>query len=131
VELQSTEARTTCHFFFKDDNVRQKSVTNALSALLHQLFSQRKFLAHHAIPDYQREGNKLPTLFHKLWTILTTAATDPLAGEVVCILDALDECEESGRYELIEVLNRFQKNVTYSEENQSKLKFLVTSHYCS
>ncbi|KAI9765965.1 MAG: hypothetical protein M1840_006972, partial [Geoglossum simile] len=126
-ELKSTESRTTCYFFFKDDDVKQKSATNALSALLHQLFSQRKFLIQHAIPAYGNEGHQLPTLFHKLWAILTEAATDPKAGEVICILDALDECEESGRYNIIKALNAFYKKVNSAEGNLSRFKFLATS----
>jgi ankyrin repeat domain-containing protein 50 len=42
-------------------------------------------------------------------------------------LDALDECEESGRFELIDFLHSFQKNVSHFGENQSTLRFLVTS----
>jgi ankyrin repeat domain-containing protein 50 len=126
-ELKSTKSRAICYFFFKDDDVKQKSVAHALSALLHQLFSQRKFLIQHAIPDYRSEGKLLPTLFHKLWTILTNAATNPKAGEVVCILDALDECEESGRYDIIKALSAFYKKANNTEGNPSKLKFLATS----
>ena len=126
-ELKSTESRTTCYFFFKDDDVKQKSVTHALSALLHQLFSQRKFLIQHALPDHESEGKLLPTLFHKLWTILTKAATDPKAGEVICILDALDECEESGRYDIIKALSAFYKKANNTKGNSSKFKFLATS----
>ncbi|OCK95360.1 ankyrin, partial [Cenococcum geophilum 1.58] len=126
-DLKGTEARVTCYFFFKDDNKEQKSVTSALSALLHQLFSQKQLLIHYAMLDYTAEGNRLPQSFHKLWNILIKATTDLKAGEVVCILDALDECEESGRYEIISALNAFYKKVTSSKENLSKLKFLVTS----
>jgi len=126
-DLKGTEARVTCYFFFKDDNEEQKSATSALSALLHQLFSQKQLLIHYAMLDYTAEGNRLPQSFYKLWSILTKASTDPKAGEVVCILDALDECEELGRYEIINALNAFYKKVTSSEENLSKLKFLVTS----
>ncbi|TVY44186.1 Protein SERAC1 [Lachnellula subtilissima] len=38
-ELQTTQSQTTCFFFFKDDNKKQKTATNALCAILHQLFS--------------------------------------------------------------------------------------------
>ena len=120
-DLKGTEARVTCYFFFKDDNKEQKSVTSALSALLHQLFSQKQLLIHHAMLDYAAEGNRLPQLFHKLWNILIKATTDLKAGEVVCILDALDECEESGRYEIIGALNAFYKKATSSKETLSKL----------
>lgn len=47
-------------------------------------------------------------------------------GEIVCILDALDECEESGREQLIYKLKDFY--CQSDELSQSpKLKFLITS----
>ena len=126
-EVKATKSRITCYFFFKDDNEKQKSITTALSALLHQLFSQKQSLIQYAMEDYAAEGNQLPQLFHKLWSILTKAASDSRAGEVVCILDALDECEESGRYKIIDALNAFYKQAISSGRNSSQLKFLVTS----
>lgn len=83
-------------YIFKDDNNSQKSITTAFSALLHQLLSQRRSLIQHAMPDYE-EGDKLPQSLHKLWGSLTKAAGDSKAGEVICILYALDKCEELGR----------------------------------
>jgi ankyrin repeat protein len=126
-EMKAAEFRVTCYFFFKDDNEEQKSVTTALSALLHQLFSQKYSLIHHAMQDYTAEGDQLPQSFHKLWNILMKATSDPTAGEVICFLDALDECEESGRYDIINVLNAFYKHAASPEQNPSQLKFLVTS----
>jgi ankyrin repeat protein len=124
IELKSTRSRTTCYFFFKDDDSRQKSVTHALCALLHQLFDRKPFLLGHAVSQFRSEGIKLLGSFFKLWNILTAAAADPNAGEIICVLDALDECEESSRFELIEAVNRY-----YSEsgKNQANLKFVVTS----
>ena len=80
----------------------------------------------HAMPDYNAEGDKLSQSFHKLWSILTKATSDPTAREVVCILDALDECAELGRYEIIDALSAFYKHST-SRQSTSRLKFLVTS----
>lgn len=44
------------------------------------------------------------------------------AGLVICILDALDECEESDRNVLIQEIGAF-----YRIENETRLKFLITS----
>ena len=126
-ELLRSESRSTCYFFFKDDDVNQKSATKALCALLHQLFSQNNLLIKHAMPNFHREGQTLCDLFGKLWSILTNAAADPEAGEIVCVLDALDECEESGRFELIDTLNRFYRNIASDKGGKTKLKFLITS----
>ena len=126
-DLKSMDSRITCHFFFKDNNDKQKSITTALSALLHQLFSQQKSLIHHALPDYADDGKQLHQSFHKLWGILVKAASDPKAGEVICILDALDECEESDRYDIIKALNSLYRGVNTHKYDKLKLKFLVTS----
>ena len=125
-ELLSTTSRTTCYFFFKDDDVDQKSGTKALCALIHQLFSQNNALVKYAIPDFRHEGSNLPQLFGKLWSILTKAAADPEAGDVICVLDALDECEESNRFELIDTLHKFYRG-TGDKRDNATLKFLVTS----
>lgn len=122
-EIKSTGSRTTCYFFFKDDNDKQKSLTAALSALLHQLFLQKQLLIKHAMRDYKTEGNHLPQSSHKLWDILAKATSNPKAGEVICILDALDECAKEERYRIIDILSAF-----YGQSRSgSQLKFLVTS----
>ncbi len=125
-DIRSTETRTTCYFFFKDDNEIQKNITTALSALLHQLFSQKPILITHAMSDYAVDGDKLPQSFHKLWSVLTKAVVDSKAGEVVCILDALDECAEEGRYQFIDAVNTFCYRSTV-KQSKSQLKFFVTS----
>jgi hypothetical protein len=80
----------------------------------------------YAIQDYAAEGDQLSQSFHKLWSILTKATADSRADEIICILDALDECEESGRYQIIDALNTFYKKAS-SRQSTSQLKFLVTS----
>lgn len=126
-ELLSTTSRTTCYFFFKDDDVNQKSTTKALAALLHQLFSHNNALVKYAMPDFRHNGASLFQLFGKLWNILTKAAADPKAGEVICVLDALDECEESSRFKLIDTLNHFYRNAFGNRGDNTILIFLVTS----
>jgi ankyrin repeat protein len=122
-EIKSTRSRTTCYFFFKDDNDKQKSLTTALSSLLHQLLSQKQSLIQHAMQDYKTEGNYLPHSIYKLWGILTKAASDSEAGEIICVLDALDECAEAERYQIIDTLSTFYKQT----QRCSQLKFLITS----
>ena len=124
-EVKSGNSRTTCFFFFKDDNPDQISAAKALSALLHQLFVQNRFLIKYSTAEFEANGIKLPELFSRMWAILLHAAADPEAGEIVCVLDALDECEESGRHSLIDALNEFYCG--RSDIEQGFLKFIVTS----
>lgn len=114
---------SVCYFFFKDDSDENKSATHAMCAFLHQLFSQKRQLVRHALPAFRLNGTKLPQLFDELWDILLSAAGDPEAGTIICVLDALDECSESTRTILIRRLAEY-----YSKrKSTAKLRFLVTS----
>ena len=126
-ELKSTEEHTTCYFFFKDDNIEQTSATNALCALLHQLFNQKKYLINYAMSDFHSNGVRLQELLERLWSILREASADTKAGTVVCIVDALDECDESSRTTLLRYLNHFYNNTAGNDRENMRLKFLVTS----
>ncbi|KAL9063919.1 MAG: hypothetical protein Q9161_009197 [Pseudevernia consocians] len=123
-ELQSTASRTTCYFFFKDDSSEQKSVANAVCALLHQLLSRKQDRLAKSVEAFQQNGAEYFRSFQNVWALLVEAAHDANAGEVVCILDALDECEDNGRSTLIDALNTLY---SAKEMQGSKLKFLVTS----
>jgi ankyrin repeat protein len=125
-DVKNTDTRTTCYFFFKDDNDAQKDIATALSALLHQLFQRKPKLIQHAMSGFAANGDKLPQSFHTLWDILTKTVADPEAGEVFCILDALDECAEAGRYQIINALGIFYQHAS-SRKNASQLKICITS----
>ncbi|EPE35822.1 Ankyrin repeat-containing protein [Glarea lozoyensis ATCC 20868] len=125
-DLKSKQAGAMCYFFFKDDNQTQQNIATAISAILHQLFSQNPMLIKYAMKDYEADGHKLPESFHTLWDIFIKAVADPKAGEVFCILDALDECAEEGRYQIINAVNQLYQKAK-PEESTSQLKFLITS----
>ena len=80
----------------------------------------------HALPSYIEIGAALSTTFSKLWSIFIVAATDPLAGDVICVLDALDECNEQEQQRLIKALENFclHQRTLFSA---SRLKFLIIS----
>lgn len=122
-ELQSSPSRTTCYFFFKDIG-EQRSATNAISALLHQLCTQNHSFLQQIVHVYQSNGNTLSLSFAWLWKALLAATSCSEAGEIVCILDGLDECEEQDRITLIECLNNFY---TTRSGFAGCVKFLVTS----
>ncbi|KAL9601837.1 MAG: hypothetical protein Q9179_002728 [Wetmoreana sp. 5 TL-2023] len=115
---------TICYFFFKDGDERRMHSTNALSAMLHQLFIQDSFggLIKKALPSHKNYGKSLTQNFSELWRILVDCGRSSDTGEVVCILDALDECNDDGQRQLIDQLKEF-----YLGSRPSKLKFLITS----
>jgi predicted AAA+ superfamily ATPase len=99
--LPTTEARTTCYFFFKDDFEDQKTAASAISCILHQLFTQRPVLVSDAVrTQLEAEVEELRLSFRGLWDLLLKVAKDEDAGDILCVLDALDECGADDRRRL-------------------------------
>ena len=122
-ELPTTTSRTTCYFFFKDDFDDQRSVTSALCCILHQLFTHREILfSSEIVKRFETRETHLTNSFDELWEILIMASQDKNAGEVVCILDAFDECESQERDMLARALCKL-----YGTRDGFRLKFLITS----
>ncbi|KAF6828449.1 nacht and ankyrin domain protein [Colletotrichum musicola] len=119
--LSKPPEKTTICYFFKAGEERRTSSSDALSTILHQLFDAKRGseLIQHAEGSFTCYGKQLRDNFHQLWDILTSCAKNPDAGEIVCVLDALDECDEPGRKEILMKLRTFDKA-------QSRLKFLIT-----
>jgi ankyrin repeat protein len=121
--LLTTASRATCYFFFKDDFEDQRGVVGALCCILHQLFMQKRtLLSERILERFEISGEKFDRSFSELWDILLSIAEDPNAGEIVCILDAIDECEDQGRTQLVQALCKL-----YGTRTNFNLKFLLTS----
>ncbi|KAM7196453.1 hypothetical protein V8F33_006170 [Rhypophila sp. PSN 637] len=132
-KLLSNDATTSniCYFFFKDGDDRRMDITNALCAILHQLFLQdnSKRLIQIALDRHKVHGKSLFGSFSELWRIFESCAESPDAGEIVCLLDALDECNKDGRDTFLRRLKSFYDQAAdrMPESPPSKLKFLITS----
>ncbi len=111
-----------CYVFFKDQD--QKTVRQALCALLHQLFSQKPSLIKHALEQADKDGQGMVRSTGSLWTILQGAVRDPQAGPVIIVLDALDECVES---EFENLLRNIERQFRSNECGHANLKYLLTS----
>ncbi|KAL6805396.1 ankyrin repeat-containing domain protein [Trichoderma sp. SZMC 28012] len=116
---------TVCYFFFKDGDDSRKYAHNALCALLHQLFihDSTGSLVAQALPSHKDFGDTLSHNFSELWKILVQCASLLNTREIICVIDALDECQEDSRKIFISELQQFYQSPAVS----SKLKFLITS----
>ncbi|PTB62131.1 purine and uridine phosphorylase [Trichoderma citrinoviride] len=112
---------TICYFFFKDQD--QNTSRQALSAVLHQLFSQKPSLIKHAIPHFRTDGQGLINSTESLWKILRGAIGDPEAGPIIIVFDALDECAES---EFASLMQNVESQFQDDQSSNSKLKYLLT-----
>ncbi len=55
------------------------------------------------------------------------ATLDTDAGDIICIIDALNECEELGRVDLIQALDGYYSNLINNQEQHTRLKFRITN----
>ncbi|KAL8846162.1 MAG: hypothetical protein Q9221_008730 [Calogaya cf. arnoldii] len=107
-------------------NENQDSLALALCALIHQLFTDQPRLIQHAIPAWEKAGDKVQREADELWRILLGASRDVKAGRTICVLDALDECGDNDRQRLIAMLAAFSRNRS-TDPFRGWVKFLVTS----
>ena len=120
--LPASATRTTCYFFFKDDFDDQKTLEGALRCILHQLFVQNPaLLSDDILKDFRQEGDQLFASFKKLWDIFIRAACSHKDGEIICVLDALDECQGPTR------LGAALTQIYSDSKGTATLKILVTS----
>jgi nucleoside phosphorylase/tetratricopeptide (TPR) repeat protein len=125
-ELDNAGDYTVCYFFFKD-NEDQHSLSTALCAVLYQLFGRSPHLLRHATNAFEKHGQKLQNEVDELWRIFLAAATDSSANAVICVLDALDECQGEDRRKLVRLLTDFYYRRTSASTGSFQLKLLVTS----
>ena len=115
---------TVCYFFFKDGDKRRMDCRDALCAILHQLFKQdlSGTLIKSALQRHKNYGKTLKENFSELWKTLLDCGKSSDAGDIICLLDALDECNQGSRRQLFDSLEEFLPN-----RQDSRLKFLMTS----
>ena len=123
-ELREQGEVAVCYFFFKD-NGEQNNLCTALCAVLHQLICDQPSLICQALPAWNSNKNALTNEPNEMWRILLTAAIS-IRRDIICVFDALDECQEDDRRQLINRLRDFRQAQSLSESAHS-LKFLVTS----
>ncbi|GLB05653.1 hypothetical protein AtubIFM57258_000942 [Aspergillus tubingensis] len=122
--LLSSRTSVVCYFFFKEDFENRKSLVDALCCILHQIFEQRPHLLSDRLRSrFESEVGHIYQSFWSLWSILCDLVEELPAGQVLCVLDALDECGCDGQSQLAKCLTNLYQNATAS----SKLKFLITS----
>jgi ankyrin repeat protein len=120
---------TVCYFFFKDGLERRQRGEDALCAILHQLYRQNlaSGLISHAYEPFKSNGQNLRSMFSELWKVLMKTAQDQSAGEIICLLDALDECQADAREQFLGQLNQLYNDFKPNVPNQPHIKFLITS----
>ncbi|KAJ6022210.1 hypothetical protein N7540_007714 [Penicillium herquei] len=124
--LLSTRMRTVCYFFFKDDFSDQNNSAGAVASLLRQVLMARPSLFTNTILEkFETDGPQLLGSFQSLWNLFIAIATNENAGDIVCVVDALDECRDEDRLAFIQAISRIY--LDGDPKSRSNLKFLITS----
>jgi len=118
---------TVCHFFFKDTNTTQRRADRALCAILHQLLKDDWELALKIKADVEKLGSDLTSSVTELWRLFQTVVLETKKGPVICVLDALDECQEDDDHRrlLLDALTAVCKPARGKLDN--RLKILATT----
>ena len=111
---------TICYFFFKRGVQEQDSLANALCAILHQLVTNQSQLRRYIVAAWEQVGERLITECSTLRRVLRQACQDTTARPIVCIFDALDECQRKDHEVFIQMLSEWQRNLP-------RVKLLMTS----
>jgi hypothetical protein len=116
---QSVPPATVC-FFFCDDKIEfQNDGSAILSGILHQLFRMNRNLIQHAREHFEAKDSQIAMGIKSLCEIFKAASEDSAAGNIICVIDALDECEASSRCQVIEWFTSY-----ITEGRKSGLPFL-------
>ncbi|KAB8239038.1 uncharacterized protein BDW43DRAFT_305923 [Aspergillus alliaceus] len=120
-------AGTVPYFIFKDVGDGPMDGAQVLCAILHPLFtSSSQVGGKYAFPLHKENGLSLTNISSVLWEILVTCVVCSDAEVTICVLDALDECNEESRRKIIWTLEAFY-SANQRLPSSSKLKFLATS----
>ncbi|SLM34046.1 Ankyrin repeat-containing domain, partial [Lasallia pustulata] len=96
---------TVCYFFFKDGQEQRTHGTDALSAMLHQLFENTGLITY-ALPSYRNYGKKLRDAFSELWGILVSFLDEGADINAQCGVygNALEAASERGHDQVVRML---------------------------
>ncbi|KAF2669730.1 hypothetical protein BT63DRAFT_425404 [Microthyrium microscopicum] len=116
-----------CYYFFKNQTEQQK-ITHALRILLNQLLANSIDLVAHVESEIRKEGKALMDDFYKLKKIFELAIKAGKTTSVICVLDALDECDPA---DLKTLLDWITSTISLQAKDDSTgcttLKFLLTT----
>jgi len=94
---QFTSGMIFAYYFCDNKDDKRNTAIAIIRGLLLQLLRQRPLLFKHIQEDYDQMRHRVFDNFDALWRILLKILTDPNAGQIYFLIDALDECDKSSR----------------------------------
>ncbi|KAM5354170.1 hypothetical protein ACJ41O_000820 [Fusarium nematophilum] len=106
------------YYFCDDKDELRRTGASVLRGILVQLLKANRNLFDHVKEDYKRRRENLTKTVDSLWSMLVPVAKH-WGGPVFIVIDALDECEESSRSDLLDLINTLDASID--------LRILITS----
>ena len=125
LELQTSNTQKVIYFFCDDKYDNQRSFAAILRGLVHQLLlTDTKNRVEKYVRPHE-DKKELHNSLAALWDIFVSIIEEK-EGTTICILDALDECEETSRGHFFMFIQEFFSKPA-SKAGKGKLKLLFTS----
>jgi ankyrin repeat protein len=109
LEKAAKQANNTVLYFFIDRQNKKDTAMHVLRGLLSRLLKVRHELTHHLLEEFevQKEALFSKDAIEALWRVFVKMITDPIAGQVYCIIDGLDYCTDDSLRRLISRITNF------------------------
>jgi hypothetical protein len=122
IESLLTKDATLLFFFCSHQDKRRNEATAILRGLMYQLLRQHPNLGHYAAKGLNKQNiEQTLSSFGALWDIFTKMLGDSGLGDVFCVVDALDECDDDSRFLLTRHLFQFIQAKKSSNLGQFKM----------
>ncbi|KAI9760710.1 MAG: hypothetical protein M1840_002218 [Geoglossum simile] len=137
VDVFETEVSTrkskgaVVYFFCSDQDENRRTAVSLLKAIIHQCLRLAPVMVRkHVVPTYKALGDQLYSSFATLWDTFSAIVSDSPLDRVYCIIDALDECKEDSRNQLIQQIGHYferKRREGVQPYSQNKLRLIITS----
>ncbi|KAF5608068.1 vegetatible incompatibility het-E-1 [Fusarium subglutinans] len=119
---------TVLYFLCSHGNINTNSAPAVLRGLIWQLCRLRPALLHHGLNRAVSTGEGRTVLatnsVETLWQIFAAMVQNPNAGTVTCVVDGLDECDESS---IKALAGRFSELLSSENHSRRNFRILLTS----
>lgn len=113
--------------YYCDDKITQQKDANAIiSGLIFQLIQRHRSLIRHVRKVYEMHGSSLVKSLSALWGIFRKIL-GAHKGPFYIVIDALDECENASRLQLLEAIYELITNPPQPSMSGKHVKFLISS----
>ncbi|OCK73474.1 hypothetical protein K432DRAFT_340248, partial [Lepidopterella palustris CBS 459.81] len=127
----SAASNKSLYFFFSDRDPKRKTAGTMLRTLIDQCLKYSPgLIQRYVLPEYHVHGDQAYRSLPILWRIFVAMSQDVRLGVIYCVLDGLDECEESSRNEVLQLIGHYASEGSATDSDSHELmpmKLIITS----